>query len=327
MLLKKILLALAGLTSLALAVAPAALAQGGANEPIRLVVGFAPGGPTDAVARIAAEILTARLGMPVLVDNRPGASGAIAAGVVSGARPDGRTLLVNVVADIVNPVVAREKDNVITKRFVPVVLLAESPNVLVVHPSVKATSARELVDLVRAGGSSQGMGYASAGLGTVSHLSGVLFADATGVAMVHVPYKGTGPAQIDLLAGRVPIMFDNLINGLANARAGKVRALAVTSQQRWPGAPELPTLAEAGLPDTDLISVFGLVAPLGTPKAVVDRISAALLEGLATPEVRTRLDTIGAAPGTLGPQAYGNYLNVQVQRWEKLVAEGKLDLK
>lgn len=296
------------------------------SEQIRLVVGFAPGGPTDAVARIAAEILSSKLGTSALVDNRPGASGAIAASMVSGSKPDGRTLLVNVVADIVNPVVAREKDNFITSRFLPVVLLAESPNVLVVHPSVKATTGKDLVALVRASGANN-FSYASAGLGTVSHLSGVLFADATGVPMVHVPYKGTGPAQVDLLAGRVPLMFDNLINGLANAKAGKVRALAVTSQQRWPGAPELPTLAEIGLPDSDLISVFGLMAPLGTPRPVIEKISAALLEGLASPEVRARLDQIGAAPGTLGPQAYGSYLAVQVQRWEKLVAEGKLDLK
>ncbi len=296
------------------------------SEPIRLVVGFAPGGPTDAVARIAAEILTARLGVPAVVDNRPGASGAIAASAVSNAKPDGNTLLVNVVADIVNPVTAREKDNVITRRFMPVVLLAESPNVLVVHPSVKANTAKELIELARSSPKDT-LSYGSAGAGTVSHLSGVLFSDATGVSMVHIPYKGTGPAQIDLLAGRVPLMFDNLINGLANARAGKVRALAVTSTQRWAGAPELPTLAEVGLPNTDLLSVFGLVAPLNTPKATIDRIASALLQGLATPEIRQRLNQVGAAPGTLNAQAYGAYLDTQIQRWEKLLAEGKLDLK
>lgn len=296
------------------------------SEPIRLVVGFAPGGPTDAVARIAAEVITAKLGTPAFVDNRPGASGAIAASAVANAKPDGQTLLVNVVADIVNPVIAREKDNVITKRFQPVVLLAESPNVLVVHPSVKANTAKEFIDLARAG-EKDALSYGSAGQGTVSHLSGVLFADATGVSMVHIPYKGTGPAQMDLLAGRVPLMFDNLINGLANAKAGKVRALAVTSNKRWPGAPELPTLKEVGLADNDLLSVFGLVAPLGTPKAVIDRISTALLQGLATPEIRNRLNQIGAEPGTLNAQAYANYIDTEIQRWEKLVAAGKIDLK
>lgn len=296
------------------------------SEPIRLVVGFSPGGPTDAVARIAAEILTAKLGTPALVDNRPGASGAIAASAVSNAKPDGHTLLVNVVADIVNPVIAREKNNVITRRFMPVVLLAESPNVLVVHPSLKANSAKELIELARSS-TKDTLNYGSAGLGTASHLSGVLFADAIGVSMVHVPYKGTGPAQIDLLAGRVPLMFDNLINGLANAKAGKVRALAVTSTRRWPSASELPTLAEVGLPNTDLLSVFGLLAPLGTPKAVIDRISSALLQGMAAPEIRSRLNQIGAEPGTLNAQAYGAYLDTQIQRWEKLVAAGKLDLK
>lgn len=293
---------------------------------MRLVVGFAPGGPTDAVARIAAEVLTAKLGASVVVENRPGASGAIAASAVSNAKPDGNTLLVNVVADIVNPVVARDKDAVITKRFMPVVMLAESPNVLVVHPSVKATTAKEFIELERTS-PKDSFSYGSAGLGTVSHLSGVLFGDATGVPMLHVPYKGTGPAQVDLLAGRVPLMFDNLINGLANAKAGSVRALAVTSTKRWPGAPELPTLAEAGLPDTDLVSVFGLLAPVGTPKPVVDRIASALLEGMAAPDVRNRLNQIGAEPGTLNAQAYAAYLDTQTQRWEKLVAAGKIDLK
>lgn len=322
MLSRKLLLNLAAVAALSPVIASAQAP----SDPIRLVVGFAPGGPTDAVARIAAEILTAKLGTPALVDNRPGASGAIAASAVSKAKPDGHTLLVNVVADIVNPVASREKDNVITKRFMPVVLLAESPNVLVVHPSVKANTAKEFIELARSSAKDT-LSYGSAGAGTVSHLSGVLLADATGVSMVHVPYKGTGPAQMDLLAGRIPLMFDNLINGLANAKAGKVRALAVTSTQRWPGAPELPTLAEAGLPSTDLVSVFGLVAPLGTPKPVIDRIASALLQGMATPEIRKRLDQIGAEPGTLDAQAYGAYLDMQIQRWEKLVAAGKLDLK
>lgn len=308
------------------ALSPGVASAQAPSAPIKLVVGFAPGGPTDAVARIAAEILTAKLGAAAFVDNRPGASGAIAASAVSNAKPDGNTLLVNVVADIVSPVVAVEKDNFITKRFAPVVLLAESPNVLVVHPSVKANTAKELIELARSG-TKDTLSYGSAGLGTASHLSGVLFAEAIGISMVHVPYKGTGPAQVDLLAGRVPLMFDNLINGLANAKAGKVRALAVTSARRWPGAAELPTLAEVGLPNTDMLSVFGLLAPLGTPKAVIDRISSALLQGIAVPEIRSRLNQIGAEPGTLNAQAYGAYLDAQTQRWEKLVATGKLNLK
>lgn len=322
MLLRKLLLNLAAVA----AFAPGFAGAQSTPETIRLVVGFAPGGPTDAVARIAAEILTARLGTPALVDNRPGASGALAASAVANAKPDGNTLLVNVLADIVTPVAARDKDNIITKRFMPVVLLSESPNVLVVHPSVKANSAKELIELARSSPKDT-LSYGSAGLGTASHLSGLLFADAIGFSMVHVPYKGTGPAQIDLLAGRIPLMFDNLINGLANAKAGKVRALAVTSSRRWPNAPELPTLAEVGLPNTELLSVFGLLAPVGTPKAVVDRIASALLQGMATPEIRARFNQIGLEPGTLNAQAYGAYLDTQVQRWEKLVAAGKLDLK
>ncbi|RYF49063.1 MAG: tripartite tricarboxylate transporter substrate binding protein, partial [Comamonadaceae bacterium] len=296
----------------------AATAQSFPAQPIRIVVGFQAGGPSDVAARIAAEILTAKLGVPTVVDNRPGASGGIAAQAVANAKPDGYTLLVNVTADIINPVANREPDNLITRRFAPVALIAAAPNVLVVHPSVPVTSARELATFAR---SKEGLSYASAGQGTVSHLSGVLFANAVGAPMVHVPYKGTAAAQVDLLAGRVPVMFDSLISGLANAEAGKVKVLAVTSPARWPAAPNLPTLAESGLPETDVMAVFGLVAPAATPKPVINRISAVLLEGMQAAEVRKRIQQIGAEPGTLGPQAYGEYLEAQTARWQKLSAE------
>ncbi len=261
----------------------------------------------------------------MLVDNRAGASGAIAATAVAAAKPDGHTLLVNVTADIVNPAVNRETDKLITKRFVPVALISATPNVLVVHPSVPAKTARELATYVRA--QKDGVSYASAGQGTVSHLSGVLFSNAVGSPMVHVPYKGTAAAQLDLLGGRVPVMFDSPVSAMANAEAGKVKALAVTSPARWPSAPDLPTLAEAGLLETDVMAVFGIVAPAGTPAAVVNRISAALLDGMQSPDVRKRFQLLGAEPGTMTPKAYGDYLNTQTERWVKLANEGKIDLK
>lgn len=303
----------------------AATAQTFPSQPIRLVVGFQAGGPTDVAARIAAEVLTAKLGAPVVVENRPGASGAIAASAVANAKADGHTLLVHVTADIINPVANREPDNFITKRFAPIALIAAAPNVLVVHPSLPVASVKELASFARS--SKGGLSYASAGQGTVSHLSGVLFANAIGVPMVHVPYKGTAAAQVDLLAGRVPVMFDSLISGLANAEAGKLKVLAVTSPSRWPAAPNLPTLAESGFPETDVMAVFGLVAPAATPKPVISRISAVLLEGMQSADVHKRIQQIGAEPGTLGPQAYGEYLETQTARWQKLSAEGKLDLK
>jgi tripartite-type tricarboxylate transporter receptor subunit TctC len=303
------------------------VAQTPNKDPIRLVVGFAPGGPSDIAGRIAAEILSAKLGVSVVVENRAGASGSIAADAVANAKPDGNTLLVNVTADIVNPVINREPKSFITTRFAPVGLIATAPNVLVVHPSIPVHSAKELVAFVRSKNAENSLSYASAGLGTVSHLSGLLFASATGASIVHVPYKGTAAAQVDLLAGRVQIMFDSLSSGLVNAKSGKVKALAVTSPKRWPMAPELPTLEEIGLPETDMMAVFGLLAPAGTPKAVIDKLSVALLEGLRTPDVRARINQIGAEPGDWSPEAYGAYLSKQVERWQKLAAQGKFDVK
>lgn len=308
-------------------VSSAVLAQNSGREPIRLVVGFAPGGPSDIAGRIAAEILSTKLGVSVVVENKAGASGAIAADAVANAKPDGNTLLVNVTADIVNPVINREPKNFITTRFAPVALIATAPNVLVVHPSLPVTSAKELVAFMRSQKADNSLSYASAGLGTVSHLSGVLFTSASGVSLIHVPYKGTAAAQVDLLAGRVQIMFDSLSSGLVNAKSGKVKALAVTSPKRWPMAPDLPTLEESGLPETDMMAVFGLLAPAGTPKAVVDKLSGALLEGLRTPEMRARINQIGAEPGDWSPEAYGAYLSKQVERWQKLAAQGKFDVK
>ena len=304
-----------------------AAAQGTAKEPMRLIVGFAPGGPSDIAGRIAAEILNSKLGVTTIVENRAGASGAIAAEAVANAKPDGNTLLVNVTADIVNPVINKNPNHLITKRFEPVALLATAPNVLVVHPDVPANTAGELVTFVKSAKAGSSLSYASAGLGTVSHLSGLLFASATGAPMINVPYKGTAAAQVDLLAGRVPIMFDSLSSGLVNAKAGKVKALAVTSPKRWPMAPDLPTLEEIGLPETDMMAVFGLLAPAGTPKPVIDKISAALLEGMQSPDVRKRINNIGAEPGDWSPQEYKAYLNKQVDRWQKLAAQGKFDSK
>lgn len=319
--------ALSFLSALCVMSASSALAQAPSKEPIRLVVGFAPGGPSDTLGRIAAEILSAKLGTTVVVENRAGASGSIAADAVANAKPDGNTLLVNVTADIVNPVINKNPNQFINKRFEPVALLATAPNVLVVHPSVPANTVNELIVFLKSEKGKQSLSYASAGLGTVSHLSGLLFAEAAGAPMVNIPYKGTAAAQVDLLAGRVPIMFDSLSSGLVNAKAGKVKALAVTSPKRWPLAPELPTIQEVGLPETDMMAVFGLLAPVGTPKPVVDKISAALLEGMKSPEVRKRINSMGAEPGDWSPKEYGDYLTKQVDRWQKFSAQGKLDIK
>jgi tripartite-type tricarboxylate transporter receptor subunit TctC len=301
-------------------VATAAQAQGYPDRPIRIVLGFAPGGPVDGSARIAAKILSDGLGQTVTVENRAGAGGAIASTVVAKSAPDGYTLLVNATSDIINPIVNKDTGYSIDKDFVPIGLIASAPNVLVVHPSIPVHSVAELVAYAR----THPVSYGSAGVNTVSHLSGALLSATSGAPMTHVPYKGTGPAQVDLLTGRIPMMFDGLVTGLANAKLGKVRAIAVTSADRWPGAPDLPTVAEAGYPGYSLLAIFGLLAPAGTPPAVTAKLAATLQSGLRSAVVKEQIAAIGAEPGTLGPAEYGKYLHGETVRWTQLAAEGRL---
>lgn len=302
--------------------APGAGARDPANYPdgsIKVLVGFVPGGPTDLYARIAARAIADALGQQVVVENRPGGSGAIAAKAVAGAEPDGYTLLVNVVSDIITPILNKKAGYNLETHFVPIGLIASAPNVLVAGPGIAVDSPQGLVAHARSNPGT--LSYASAGTATVSHLAGALFAAETGIPMTHIPYKGTAGAQVDLIAGRVSIMFDNLPNGLANARAGKVKALAVTSAQRWPGVPELPTMVEAGYPGVTIISSFGLVAPAGTPASVVTRLAAVLQKSLQDEKVRKTIIDSGSEPGTMGPKEYGNYIAEESRRWARFLEQ------
>lgn len=292
------------------------------SRPVRLVVGFAPGGPTDLIARVAARAMSASLGQTVVVENRPGASGKVAASFVARTEPDGHTLLVNVLADLVGPVLERRTREPLLRVLAPIALVGTAPNVFVVHPSLGVGSVSEVTALARARPGS--LSYASAGVGTASHLSGVLFSAAAGVELIHIPYNGTAAAQTDLLTGRVSMMFDNLDNGLSNAAAGKVKALAVTGPSRWHAAPDLPTIGEAGLTGSELLSIFGVMAPAGTPTAIVERVAAGLAAASRDEETRRGLLAIGIEPASLGPADYGRYLEAQTGRWEALAAQGRL---
>jgi tripartite-type tricarboxylate transporter receptor subunit TctC len=287
------------------------------DGPIRILVGFVPGGPTDLYARIAARVLADALGQQVVVENRPGGSGAIAAKAVAAAEPDGYTLLVNVVSDIIIPILNKKSGYSLQLNFVPIGLIASAPNVLVAGPATPVDSVQSLVAHAR--NNPGALSYASAGTATVSHLAGALLAAEAGILMTHVPYKGTSGAQVDLLAGRVSLMFDNLTNGLANARAGRVKALAVTSARRWPGAPELPTMAESGYAGVSIISSFGLVAPAGTPSPIVAALSAALHKGLLDEKVRKSIIDSGAEPGAMGPGEYASYIGDETRRWTRFL--------
>ena len=297
-----------------------ALAQSFPERPLRILVGYAPGGPADALARIGAQVLSEGLGQPVIVENRPGAGGSIAAGIVAQAPADGYTLLLSATSDVINSLINREVQYDIETSFAPIALIASAPNVLVVHPSVPVGSVQELIEYARAHPGA--LNYGSAGVGTVSHLAGAALAASAGLEVAHLPYKGTAAAQVDLVSGRLQFMFDALFSALANAKAGKVRALAVTSPRRWPSAPELPTMAESGFPGFDMTAWFGLLAPAGAPAQIVSRISEIMLKGVRTGDVRKRIAAIGGEPGHMTPAEFARYIRAENARWKKLFSDG-----
>jgi tripartite-type tricarboxylate transporter receptor subunit TctC len=309
------------LLTLAVALAGSdALAQSGSERPLKIVVGYAPGGPADALARISAQILSDALGQPVVVENRPGAGGSIAAAMVAKAPADGSTLLLAATSDVIHSLIDREAQYDIDTSFTPIALVASAPNVLVVHPSIPATSVQQLIEYARSRPGA--LNYGSAGFGTVSHLAGAALALGARLQVVHVPYKGLAAAQVDLLSGRLQFMFDSIGNALPNARAGKVRALAVTSPRRWASAPDIPAMSESGFPGFDMTAWFGLLAPAGTPAASVARISKAVLAGMQTAEARRRIAAIGGEPGQLTPDRFARYISAESARWRKLFSDG-----
>ena len=287
------------------------------DKTIKIIVGFVPGGPTDVYARLAARALSEQLHQQVVVENKPGASGAIAASAVASAPGDGYTLLVNVVSDIISPVANKNIGYNLVRDFTPIGLIASAPNVLVINPAIAVNSVSELVAYAKKNPGV--LNYGSAGVGTVSHLAGALLETEAQIPLTHIQYKGTNGAQMDLLSGRISFMFDNLTNGLSHARSGQLKALAVTSSQRWAAAPELPTMAESGYPASSLLSVFGLVAPKGTPSSVVSKLSQALTAGLKNQDLRASIIGSGAEPGDMNAEQYGKYLVDETSRWESFL--------
>jgi len=302
-----------------------ASAQSFPTRPLKILVGYSPGGPADALARIAAQILAEGLGKPVVVENRPGAGGTIATSAAAKATPDGYTLVATATSDVINPLFNKQVHYNIETDFAPIALVASAPNVLVVHPSIPVRSTQELVEYGRAHPGT--LNYGSAGVGTVSHLAGALVAERARVQFVHVPYKGTAAAQTDLLSGRLQFMFDSIISALGNAKAGKLKALAVTSPERWHSAPELPTMAESGFPGFNMTAWFGLMAPAGTPAPIVSRIAEVLSKGLQSVEVRDRIAAIGAEAGRMTPAEFGRYIHAENTRWKKLFADGLIRIE
>ncbi|MFO1323129.1 MAG: tripartite tricarboxylate transporter substrate binding protein [Burkholderiales bacterium] len=291
------------------------------NKPIRIVVPFPAGGTTDILARAVAQKLTETTGQPVVVDNRPGAGGNIGAELVAKSPPDGYTLLMGTVGThAINASLYKSMPFDHVRDFAPVILVAGVPNVLVVNPSLPVNSVQELIAYGKANPGK--LNFASSGNGTSIHLAGELFKTTTGVQMAHIPYKGSAPALVDLMGGQVQLMFDNLPSALPQIKAGKLRALAVTSAQRSSALPDVPTVAESGLPGFEASSWFGLLAPTGTPKDIVAKLNGEVAKWLATPEAKEKLASQGAiVAGGLTPDDFARHIAAETAKWQKVVKE------
>ena len=287
------------------------------SKPIRFVVGFAPGGATDVVGRLMAKKIGDALGQPIIIENRAGASSNIGAEVVFRAAPDGYTFYVCAITSAINVSLFPKLPFDFARDFEPVALFANVPNILVVHPSVPAKTVKELIDLARAQPGK--LSYASSGSGTSIHLSAELFKMLTKVDMVHIPYKGSAPAMTDMIGGQVQVMFDNMPSALPHVKAGKLRALAVTSAQRSLSAPDVPTMGESGVQGFDVQSWFGLMAPKGTPRDIIARVNAEAVKALATTDIKERFMDLGAVPAPMSPEAFGDYIRAEITRWSEVV--------
>ncbi len=302
----------------ALALALAAGAQTFPSKPIRIVIGFPAGGPLDQHARLLSDRLQAVLGQPVLIDYKSGAGGTVGAQEVMKAAPDGHTLmLANTGVMVINPALYSKLPYATLKDFVPVARTAMQPLALLVNPQVPARNLKEFMDYTRARPGQ--VNYGSAGNGGISHLVPEMFKNATGLFMVHIPYRGSAPAFTDLMAGQVQFMAESIPQAANYHKQGKVRALAVTSRERNPALPDIPTVIESGLKGFEVVGFYGFLAPAGTPREVVAKLSDAFGQVLAQPELRSRMISQGADPAFLGADDFARFLGAEMPRWASAV--------
>lgn len=300
-----------------LAAAPVCFAQAYPSAPVRVVVGFPPGGVADVLARIIQPRLAEGLGQPVVVENRPGAGSNIAAEQVARATPDGHTLFVFSSANAVNVSLYSRLNYDPVKDFTQISMIASMANLLVVNPSLPVQTVRELIALAKSRPGQ--LQFGSAGNGSTQHISGQLFAMMAGVDIVHVPYKGSVPAMTGLLGGEIPFMFNVMSTALPHVKSGKARALAITTAQRSPLLPDLPTVAESGVPGFDYIASFGIQAPARTPAPVVARLNAELGKVLQNPDVRERFAVNGAEAIHTTPEQFAAFIQNEVERHRPII--------
>ena len=301
------------------AAASTACGQAYPTKPVRMIAASSPGSAVDIVARIVAQKLGEQLGQQVVVDNRAGAGGNLGAELAAKAAPDGYTLFMGTPAHAINTGLYRKLNYDLIRDFAPVSQITSGQYVVVVHPSLPVKSIKELIALARAKPGQ--LNYASAGSGNATHLAGELFASAARIKLVHVPYKGSGPAVTDLVGGQVQLMFANLVAALPQVKTGRIRALAVTGQTRAAAAPELPTVIEAGVPGYVVTSWFGVLMPAATPRELIMKLNADLARTMSAPDVRDRLAGDGAEPKTGTPEQFGAFMRAEIAQWTKVVKD------
>lgn len=294
-----------------------AVAQNYPVKPVRFLVGFPPGGTNDIIARVIAPRLGEGLGQQVVVENRGGANASIAAELAARAAPDGHTIMLVAPGHATNPALLKLNFDSI-RDFAFITQVAESQNLLVTHPSFPPRSVKDLIAFSRKHPPGS-INYGSSGTGTTVHLSAELFQYMTGVKWLHIPYKGGGPAVIDLLAGQHVIYFGNLPTVITHARNGRLRALAVTGPKRTPAAPDIPTVAESGVPGYEVTTAYGVAAPAKTPRPILDRLHAELIKVLNAPDIRERLQGLGADPVGNTPQEYTAFMQNEIAKWGKVI--------
>ena len=287
------------------------------TKPVKILVGFSAGGTTDVVARIMAKELTEALGQSFIIENRPGGGSNIATDVAAAANPDGYTMLFVAVTSAINQSLYPNVKFDLNRDFDAVALGAKVPNMLVVHPSVPANNVKEFIEWART--NNDNIAYASSGSGTSIHMAGEMFKVRTGLQTQHVPYKGSAPAVTDLIGGQVQFMFDNMPASLPHVQSGKLKELAVTTKTRSPSAPNVPTLEESGVAPFDVTSWFGLIAPKGTPKEVIDKLNKAMNAAFDKPSVKEAYAKLGATSEKNSPQDFSKFIQSEIQTWAPIV--------
>jgi tripartite-type tricarboxylate transporter receptor subunit TctC len=303
-----------------LLIAATASAQPWPSKPIRIIVPYPPGGTSDILARALGPGITAALGQPVVIENKAGATGNLGADFVAKSPPDGYTMLLADIGSLaISPSVFAALPFDPVADFAPMIMVAYSPHLLVVHPSVPAANARELIALARAKPDS--FNFAVSGIGGANHLAGIDFAQRAGIRWTYIPYKGGSQALADMVGGQSNVMFNGMLATYPFVKDGKLKALAISSANRFAAAPEIPTVAESGMPGFETGSWQGIVAPAGTPAEIVNKLHATVTAILATPEMRERLDKAGAEVRAMTPAQFGAFIRDERNRWAKVVRE------